>query len=47
VRYQVALAFGRKDGREGSSRGVGLRIVAYETHDDAPLLLVDRARVMH
>ncbi|AKF82225.1 PilZ domain-containing protein [Myxococcus sp. MISCRS1] len=47
VRYQVALAFGRKDGREGSSRGVGLRIVAYETHDDAPLLLVDRERVMH
>ncbi|MCP3103535.1 PilZ domain-containing protein [Myxococcus sp. K15C18031901] len=47
VRYQVALAFGRKDGREGSSRGVGLRIVAYEIQDDAPLLLVDRERVMH
>jgi hypothetical protein len=47
VRYQVALAYGRKDGREGNSRGVGLRIVAYETHDDAPLLLVDRERVMH
>ena len=47
VRYQVALSFGRKDGREGSSRGVGLRIVAYETQDDAPLLLVDRERVMH
>lgn len=47
VRYQVALAYGRQDGREGNSRGVGLRIVAYETQDDAPLLLVDRERVMH
>ncbi|HLL00124.1 MAG TPA: PilZ domain-containing protein [Myxococcaceae bacterium] len=47
VRYQVALAYGRRDGREGNSRGVGLRIVAYETQDDAPLLLVDRERVMH
>jgi hypothetical protein len=37
----------RKDGREGNSRGVGLRIVAYETQEDAPLLLVDRERVMH
>ena len=47
VRYQVALAYGRQDGRAGNSRGVGLRIVAYETQDDAPLLLVDRERVMH
>jgi len=47
VRYQVALAYGRHDGRPGNSRGVGLRIVAYETMDDAPLLLVDRERVMH
>ena len=47
VRYQVALSYGRKDGREGHSRGVGLRIVAYETQDEAPLLLVDRERVMH
>jgi hypothetical protein len=47
VRYQVALAYGRRDGKEGNSRGVGLRIVAYETQDDAPLLLVDRERVMH
>ena len=47
VRYQVALSFGRKDGREGNSRGVGLRIVAYEVHEDAPLLLVARERVMH
>ncbi len=47
VRYQVALAYGRQDGREGFSRGVGLRIVAYETREEAPLLLVDRERVMH
>jgi hypothetical protein len=47
VRYQVALAYGKQDGREGHSRGVGLRIVAYETQDEAPLLLVDRERVMH
>jgi hypothetical protein len=47
VRYQVALAYGRKDGREGTSRGVGLRIVAYEVQEDAPLLLVARERVMH
>lgn len=47
VRYQVALAYGKRDGREGNSRGVGLRIVAYETQDEAPLLLVDRERVMH
>ncbi len=47
VRYQVALSYGKQDGREGNSRGVGLRIVAYETQDDAPLLLVDRERVMH
>ena len=46
-RYQVALAYGRKDGRAGNTRGVGLRIVAYETLEDHPLLLVDRARVMH
>jgi hypothetical protein len=47
VRYQVALSYGRKDGREGSSRGVGLRIVAYEVQEDQPLLLVARERVMH
>jgi hypothetical protein len=47
VRYQVALAYGRRDGQEGSTRGVGLRIVAYETLEDQPLLLVDRERVMH
>jgi hypothetical protein len=47
VRYQVALAFGKKDGQEGNARGMGLRIVAYETRDDAPLLLVDKERVLH
>ena len=47
VRYQVALAFGQKDGRDGHSRGIGLRIVAYETKEDHPHLLVDRERVMH
>jgi PilZ domain len=47
VRYQVALSYGRKDGREGNSRGMGLRIVAYEVQEDQPLLLVDRERVMH
>jgi len=26
---------------------MGLRIVAYETREDHPLLLVDRERVMH
>ncbi len=47
VRYQVALSYGKKDGNEGHSRGVGLRIVAYETKEDHPLLLVSRERVMH
>lgn len=47
VRYQVALSYGRKDGREGNTRGMGLRIVAYEVKEDAPLLLVDRERVLH
>ncbi|MFZ5469383.1 MAG: PilZ domain-containing protein [Myxococcota bacterium] len=47
VRYQVALSYGGRDGQEGYSRGMGLRIVAYETKEDHPLLLVDRERVMH
>ena len=47
VRYQVAMAFGRKDGAEGNTRGMGLRIVAYEVKEDVPYLLVDRERVMH
>jgi len=47
VRYQVALSFGKADGEPGHARGVGLRIVAYETKDDAPALLVARERVLH
>ena len=47
VRYQTALSYGGKNGQPGFSRGVGLRIVAYETQDEQPLLLVDRERVMH
>lgn len=50
VRYQVALNYGLKsddEEAEGTTRGVGLRIVAYETKEDHPLLLVDRERVMH
>ena len=47
VRYQVALSFGGKDGQRGSSRGMGLRIVAYETKEEHPLVLVDRERVLH
>ena len=47
VRYQVAMSFGTKNGREGHTRGMGLRIVAYETKEDHPLLLVDRERILH
>jgi hypothetical protein len=47
VRYQVALAYGRKEGGEGNSRGMGLRILAYEVKEDRPLLLIDRERVLH
>jgi hypothetical protein len=47
VRYQVALSFGTKDGEPGCRRGMGLRMVAYETREDHPWLLVARERVMH
>jgi hypothetical protein len=47
VRYQVAISYGKEGGLDGLSRGLGLRIVAYETKEDYPLLLVDRERVMH
>jgi hypothetical protein len=48
VRYQVALNYAAIDGQTNtSSRGVGLRIIAYETKDDHPLLLVDRERILH
>lgn len=48
VRYQVALSYGKKDGKEGFSRGVGLKIVAYEVREDqrAPPLAA-RERVLH
>jgi hypothetical protein len=48
VRYQVALSYGKKDGNEGFSRGVGLRILAYEVREDqtASGFLV-RERVLH
>jgi len=42
VRYQLALNYG-----ETGSRGVGLRIVAYEVGEQQPLLLVDKARILH
>jgi PilZ domain len=48
VRYQVALNYGGTDSSTaGGTRGAGLRIVAYETKEDSPMLLVDRARVLH
>ena len=47
VRYQVALNYGGAEVGENSTRGVGLRIVAYETMEDRPLFLVARERVMH
>jgi hypothetical protein len=47
VRYQVALNYGSADAVPAGTRGSGLRIVAYETREDAPLLLVDRERVLH
>ena len=36
VRYQVALSYGRQRRAPGNSRGVGLRIVAYETQRGPP-----------
>lgn len=47
IRYQVALAYGKEDGSEGYSRGIGLRIVAYETEQDSPALLIAREKVLH
>lgn len=46
VRYQVALNYGDGESAAGT-RGAGLRIVAWETKDDQPLLLIDRERVLH
>ncbi len=48
VRYQVALSYGKKDGNEGFSRGMGLKIVAYELKEDQPpTSFVARERVLH
>jgi len=48
VRYQVALSYGKKDGNEGFSRGMGLKIVAYELKEDQPpTAFVARDRVLH
>ncbi len=46
VRYQVALNYGGEPGHT-STRGAGLRIVAYEVKENVPMLLVDRERVLH
>ncbi|MCL2626972.1 MAG: PilZ domain-containing protein [Cystobacterineae bacterium] len=42
VRYQMALNYG-----ETGSRGVGLKIIAYEVGEQQPLLLVDKAHILH
>jgi len=48
VRYQVALSYGKKDGNEGFSRGIGLRIVAYDVREDQPApSFALRERVLH
>ncbi|MCU0701356.1 MAG: PilZ domain-containing protein [Myxococcaceae bacterium] len=57
VRYQVALNYGHAQGADGEeavattvaagTRGAGLRIIAYETRENHPMLLVDRERVLH
>ncbi len=46
VRYQVALNYGGEPGHN-STRGAGLRIIAYEVKENVPLLLVDKERVLH
>jgi hypothetical protein len=46
VRYQVALSYGHKGGT-ASTRGMGLRVLAYENRDERPLVLQDRERVFH
>ena len=55
VRYQVALNFSSSQSGEEQQqqvvatgpRGAGLRIIAYETRENHPMLLVDRERVLH
>ncbi len=55
VRYQVALNYSSSQNGEEQqqqvvatgTRGAGLRIIAYETRENHPMLLVDRERVLH
>ncbi|MDP3233994.1 MAG: PilZ domain-containing protein [Myxococcales bacterium] len=55
VRYQVALNYSSSQSGEEQqqqvvatgTRGAGLRIIAYETRENHPMLLVDRERVLH
>ena len=51
VRYQVALNFGQRKPthgpHEGHSRGIGLRMVAYELHDNTAFYGAGREPVMH
>lgn len=54
VRYQVALNYSNSQGLDedrqvmtSGTRGAGLRIIAYETRENHPMLLVDRERVLH
>jgi hypothetical protein len=55
VRYQVALNYGSSESADGDkmtqatvgTRGAGLRIIAYETKENHPMLLVDKERVLH
>ena len=46
VRYQLVLNYGAGD-EMASKRGSGLHIIAYEIQENQPLLLVDRARILH
>ena len=55
VRYQVALNYSSSQSGEEQqqqvvatgTRGAGLRIIAYETRENHPMLLVDRERVLY
>lgn len=55
VRYQVALNYSNSQAAgedkqvvaTSGTRGAGLRIIAYETRENHPMLLVDRERVLH
>ncbi len=50
VRYQVALNYADQQSPTDASagtRGAGLRILAYETKENHPMLLVAKERVLH